>query len=238
VEGLPYIEGMAAATTYREIQDGILDLLSKSDSTTRNRVKKWINLGQNDFVLRELWPFREVTGTLSLVQGTQEYSLASNFPDLDQQNIISVSLQGANQRKLVYWPFNQLRADKPDFDYDAQAVPERYYLRAGNIGFWPVPSGAYTVLIDHYKVATELSDDADTSILPVGYREALIHYGLALEHDYNTDPDLAQKAMNRYEDILTSARQNLLAQPVDSGAFQILGPADFRNHTGLPGEVR
>lgn len=228
---------MSAASTYREIQDSILDLLSKSDNVTRNRVKKWINLGQNDFVLRELWPFRETTGTLNLVQGTQEYSLSSNFSDLDQQNIIAVSLQGANQRKLVYWPFNQLRADKPDFDYDGQAVPERYYIRAGNIGFWPVTDGAYTVLIDYYKVATELSADADTSIIPVGYREALVHYGLSLEHDYNTDPDLAQKAMNRYEQFITSARQNLLTQPNDTEALRILGPADFRSHTGLRSEV-
>lgn len=235
---LSYALGMSAASTYREIQDSILDLLSKSDNVTRNRVKKWINLGQNDFVLRELWPFRETTGTLNLVQGTQEYSLSSNFSDLDLQNIISVALQGANQRKIVYWPFNQLRADKPDFDYDGESVPERYYIRSGNIGFWPVPSGTYAVLIDYYKIATELSADADTSIIPIGYREALIHYGISLEHDYNTDPDLAQKAMNRYEDILTSARQNLLAQPVDSGNFQILGPADFRNHTGLSSEIR
>lgn len=229
---------MAAASSYREIQDRILDQLSKSDSTTRNRVKNWINLGQNDFVLRELWPFRETTGTLTTSAGTQETSLSSTFSDLDQQNIISVSLQGANQRKLVYWPFNQLRADKPDFDFDAQGVPERYYIKGGSIGLWPVPNGTYTILIDYYKVATELSADSDVSIIPVGYREALIHYGLSLEHDYNTDPDLAQKAMNRYEDILTSARQNLLAQPVDSGNFQILGPADFRSHTGLPGETR
>lgn len=229
---------MAAATTYREIQDAILDLLSKSDSTTRNRVKKWINLGQNDFVLRELWPFRETTGTLNLVQGTQEYDLSTNFSDLDEQNIISVALQGESNRKLIYWPFNQLRANKPDFDFDAQGVPERYYIKAGQFGTWPVANAAYTTLIDYYKIATELDADSDVSILPVGYREALVHYGLSLEHDYNTDPDLAQKAMNRYEDILTSARQNLLAQPTDTGNFRILGPADSRNWTGLSHEVR
>lgn len=228
---------MATNSTFREIQDNVLAQLSKSDATTRNRVKNWVNLGQQDFVLRELWPFREETGTLNLVQGTQEYSLSGNFSDLDQQNIISVTIQGANQAKLVYWPYNQLRADKPDFDYDAQAVPRRYYINGGQIGFWPVPNGAYTVLIDYYKVATELSDDADVSIMPVGYREALMHYALSLEHDYNTDPDLAQKSMNRYEDIVTLARQNLLSQPNDTGNFQILGPADFRNHTGLRGEV-
>jgi hypothetical protein len=229
---------MAASSTYKEIQDRVLDQLSKNDSTTRNRVKHWINLGQNDFILRELWPFRETTGTLSLVQGTQEYDLSTNFADLDENNIVSVSLQGDVQSKLVYWPFNQLRASKPDFDYENQAIPSRYYLKSGNIGFWPVTNGNYTVLIDYYKVATELSNDSDETIIPVGYREALIHYALSLEHDYNTDPDLAQKSMNRYEDILTSARQNLLAQPTDTGSFQLLGPADFRNHTGLSGEVR
>lgn len=46
---------MAAANTYKEQQDRVLDLISKSDSTTRNRVKNWINMGYYDFVLRQLW---------------------------------------------------------------------------------------------------------------------------------------------------------------------------------------
>lgn len=228
---------MAAATTYRNIQDRVLDLLSKSDSTTRNRVKNWINMGQNDFVLRELWPFRETTGTLATVDGTQEYSLSSNFSNIDTQNIISVAIQGANQKKLVYWPYNQLRADKPDFDYSGTGVPTRYYLKSGSIGFWLVPNAVMTILIDYFKVPTELSADADESIVPVSYREALVHYALSLEHDYNTDPDLAQKATNRYEEIVTLARQNLLAQPTDTEGFTILGPADSFNHTGISGEV-
>lgn len=227
-----------ATSSYKDIQDRVLDLLSKSDATTRNRVKEWINLGQSDFVLRELWPFRETTGTLSVVQGTQEYDLSDNFADIDEQNIISVSVQGSANRKLTYWPFNQLRAYKPDFDVDAQGTPDIYYLKGGKIGLWPVPDASLTVLIEYYKLPTAMSADSDTSIIPVNYRESLLHYALSLEHDYNTDPDLAQKAMNRYEDILGSARQNLLAQPVDTMSFRVLGPADSRNWTGLSGEVR
>lgn len=226
-----------ANSTYREIQDNVLSLISKSDSTTRARIMNWINLGYHDFVLRELWPFRETTGSLSLVQGTQEYDLSTNFSDIDEQNITSVALQGTVNRKLTYWPFNQLRANQPDFDLSGQATPERYYLKSGSIGFWPVPDAAATCLIDYYKVPTELSADADTPIVPVAYREALLQYALSMEHDFNTDPDLAQKAMNRYEQIITLARQNLLAQPSDTEAFRILGPADSRNHTGLYGEL-
>lgn len=229
---------MAANSNFREIQDNILSLISKSDATTRNRVKNWINLGQQDFALRELWPFRETTGTLSLVQGTQEYDLSTNFADIDEQNILSVALQGTVNQKLVYWPFNQLRANQPDFDLAGQATPGRYYLRAGNIGFWPVPDAAATCLIDYYKIPTELSADADVTIIPLAYREALIHYGLSMEHDFNGDPDLAAASRNRYEQIVTLARNNLLTQPNDTGSFRIIGPADSRDWTGLRGEVR
>lgn len=213
-------------------------MVSKSDATTRNRVKNWLNLGQQDFVLRELWPFRETTGTLSLVQATQEYDLSTNFSDIDEQNIISVALQGTVNKKLTYWPFNQLRASQPDFDLQGTAVPERYYLKSGSIGFWPSPNAAMTAFIDYYKIPTEMSDDADTPILPVAYREGLIHYALAMEHDYNGDPDLAAASRTRYEQIVTLARNNLLAQPSDTDGFRILGPADFRNHTGLNSELR
>lgn len=228
---------MAANSSYKEIQDNVLSLISKSDATTRNRVKNWINMGQSDFALRELWPFRETTGTLALAQGTQEYSLISNFADIDSQNIISVALQGTQNSKLTYWPFSQLRADNPDFDLIGASIPTRYYIKGGSIGFWPLPSGTYTCLIDYYKVPTELSADADVSILPVNYREALMHYALSLENDFNTDPDLAQKEMNTYENFITKARVNLLSQPNDTMNVRILGPADFRNHTDMSGNI-
>lgn len=229
---------MSASSTYREIQDRVLDLISKSDSITRNRIKNWINMGYYNFVLRELWPFREVTGSLNTVAGTQEYDLSTNFSTMDEQNIISVSIQGASSRKLIYWPYNQLRDNQPDFDLEGQSLPERYYLKGNQIGFWPVPNDAYSISIDYFKIPTELSADADEPIIPVPYRQALIQFALSKEHDFNTDPDLAQKAMNEFEQIVTMARNNLLAQPVDSESFKILGPADFRNHTGLHNEIR
>lgn len=212
-------------SSYRDIQDNILSMLGKSDSTTRNRVKEWINMGQDDFVLRELWPFRETTGTLSTVAGTQEYDLSTNFTDLDEQNIISVAIQDSNHAKLQYVPFNQLRESYPDLDYDGASVPLYYYIKANQIGFWPVPSAVYSIAIDYYKVPTALSSDSDTSIIPTQYRQALNAFALSKENDYNTDPDLAVKEMNTYEQILDKARHNLLAQPVDGGNFVIQGPA-------------
>lgn len=207
----------------------MLGQISKSDATTRNRIKNNINLGYQNFVLREQWPFRETTGTLNTVQGTQEYSLVSNFADIDAQNIQAVSLQGANNVKLPYWPYNQLRASDPDFDLQGTDVPQKYYLKGGSIGFWPSPAAAYVVFIDYLKTPTELSADADEPIIPVAYREALGQYALAAEHDFNSDGDFAQKAMNAYEDIVALARNNLLVQPSDTGGFRILGPADAVN---------
>lgn len=228
-----------AATTYRELQDRTLELLSKSDSVTRNRVKNWLNLGYYDFILREQWPSREVTDSVTTVAGTQEYTLTSEFADIDQNNIVSVAVQSPINRKLVYWPYTQLRSSQPDFTIIGNAVPERYYLKDGKIGLWPCPDSAYTILVDYFKLPTEMSNDSDTpSLIPTPYRESLIHYSLSLEHDFNTDPDLAQKAMNRYEQIVTLARNNLLSQPFDTGNFTILGPSSFINHTGLSGEVR
>lgn len=228
---------MAASSTYREIQDRVLDLLSKSDSTTRNRVKNWVNMGYHHFVLRELWPFRESTDTIATVSGTQEYTLSSETTDLDAQNIIAVTIQGDSHRKLSYIPFNHLRLIEPDFDQEGTSLPDFYYLKAGKIGFWRSPGAVYTVAVDYYKVPTELSSDSDEPIIPVAYRQGLVQFALAKEHDFNTDPDLSQKAMNEYEQIVTLARQNLLSQPSDFENFSILGPADFRNHTGLDQEV-
>ncbi len=191
-------------------------------------------MGYQNFVLRELWPFRETTGTLNTVQGTQEYNLVSNFADIDAQNITSVSLQGDTNKKLIYWPYENLRGSNPDFDLVGTSVPDRYYLKGGSIGFYPSPNAAFVVFIDYSKVPTELSADADEPIIPVAYREALGQYALSYEHLFNTDGDYAQQAMNAYEDIVTLARQNLLTQPSDTGAFSISGPRV--GHFGLSGE--
>jgi hypothetical protein len=188
-------------------------------------------------VLREIWPFREATGTITTVAGTQEYTLSTEFSDIDEQNIQSVAIQGTAEKKLPYVSFSQLRAQQPDFDLDAQGMPELYYVKGGKIGFYPKPGAAYSVDVDYYKLPTSMDDDNDAPIIPVNYREALVHYALSLEHDYNTDPDLAQKAMNRYEQIVTLARNNLLAQPTDTETFKVLGPADAKNWTGMSHEV-
>lgn len=229
---------MASSSTYREIQDRVLDLISKSDSTTRNRIKNWINMGYYNFVLRELWPFREVSDTIPTVSGTQEYTLSSEFSDIDAQNILAVSIQGTSSRKLTYWPFNQLRLSQPDFDSEGTSLPERYYLRGGKIGFWPAPNDAYTINVDYYKVPTELSADSDEPIIPLAYRQYLVQFALSKEHDFNTDPDLAQKASNEYEQGVALARQNLLSQPTDEGSFQIKGPQDMVNWSGIYGNER
>lgn len=216
-----------ANSSYKNIQDNVLALLGKSDSTTRNRVKEWVNMGQDDFVLRELWPFREKRGTVTTVAATQEYDLSTAMTDLDEQNIIGVSVQGTNASKLKYIPFNQLRDLYPDFDADTGGIPEYYYIQANQIGFWPVPNSALTITVDYYKLPTVLAADLDESIIPAGYRQALNAFAMSMEHDFNTDPDLAVKEMNKYEQILDKARNNLLAQPNDTGNFKIRGPADF-----------
>lgn len=227
---------MAANSTYKNIQDNVLSLISKSDSTTRNRIKNWINLGYHDFVLRELWPFREVADSFVTVAETQEYLLTTDFSDIDASNISAVSIQGASARKLDYISFSRLRRDYPDFDLEGSGLPQYYYIQAGKIGLWPKPDAVYTIAVDYYKVPTELSSDSDEPIMPIAYREALTQYALSLEHDFNTDPDLAQKAMNRYEQIVRLARNNLLAQPTDVGNVVITGPS--QSWTGLSEEVR
>jgi len=224
-----------AVETYREIQDRVLALVSRSDAATRNRVKDSINLGYKQFVSREIWPFRQTSTNISTVAGTQEYSLVSNFATLDNNSIQGVSIQGAANSALSYWPFNQLRADQPDYTTVGSSVPTRYYIKGGNLGFWPTPDAVYTVTVDYYIIPTELDADADEPIIPVAYREALVKYALAAEHDYNSDPDLAQKAMNEYEQIVSLARMNLLTQPLDTGNFRILGPADLNNWTDNSG---
>lgn len=220
-----------ANLTFKDIQDNAMALLSKTDDRTRGRVKNWINLGQTDFVMREVWPFREATVDFTTTAETQEYSLADEVTAdadagvIDAGNILSVVVQGAPGNKLKYKPFPELRRLYADITFPV-GVPEFYYIRNGNIGFYPTPAAATAVQIDYYITPVDLDLDDDESIIPLGYREALVHYAVSLEHDINSDPDLAVKASNRYEQIVQLARVNLLAQPMDSAGFTIRGASD------------
>lgn len=222
-----------ALSTYSDITNRVLSIIGKSDTTTRNRIKDSINNGYNDFVTRELWPFREATDTITTIAGTQEYALSSEISNIDLQNIISVAIQGESATRLSYIAYNQLRNTHPDFDQDGTGLPTMYYLKDGYIGFYLSPGDIYSVAVDYFIVPTALSADADTPIIPANYREALVHYALSDEHDFNTDPDLAVKAMNTYENFVAKARNNLLAQPTDNGNFVITGPQSYINHTDI-----
>ena len=195
-------------------------------------------MGQDDFVLRENWSFRETTDTISVISGTQEYDVSTEFTDIDEQNIIDVRITGTSARNLIYAPFNQLQKLYPDFDSAGSGMPEYYYLRDGEIGFYPKPNVNLTVSVNYYKVPTPLVGDSDTSIIPKQYRQALNHFAISKEHQFNTDPDLAQQEQNLYEQVIDKARQSLLTQPTDDGNFRVRSAADSTYWLNQFGDTR
>lgn len=86
---------------------------------------------------------------------------------------------------------------------------------------------------DETTVPADLVDDSDEPLMPIEYREALGQYALSREHDFNTDPDLAQKAMNEYENIVSLARDNLLVRTLEDDEFYIIGPQDVTNWSDI-----
>ena len=195
-------------------------------------------MGQDDFTLRELWPFRESTDTISTTAGVQDYVVSTEFADIDAQNITQVRLTAPGANVLVYAPFNQLQKLYPDFDTVTGGKPEYYYLRDGKIGFYPRPDAAYTISVNYYRIPALMQDDSDESLIPKQYRQALNHFAMSKEHLFNTDPDLAQQEQNLYEQVVDKARQNLLTQPSDSGNFRVRSVVEDRYWLNGFGDTR
>lgn len=76
----------------------------------------------------------------------------------------------------------------------------------------PAPDGIYTVAGDYFKVATELSDDADTPLYPERFHmlcvwKAMMEYGAS-----EAASETYQRGANNYRSMLANLRQDQLPE--------------------------
>lgn len=170
---------------YKEIREAAPTSLSSQSTRTKEVVKAIkdtylevcsLNNGHLTFL--------EASGTITLATGTREYSLASDYKDINTESWI---LNNASQVEYL---------DHPKFileykDTTERGVPYHFTIWGGQAIFGYVPSSTYngmTVAYKYWKQPDDISAGSDIPLIPKEFRRRLLVFGPAAQL-LNTDGD-------------------------------------------------
>lgn len=161
----------------------------------------------HEYVYQQLDDGYPVTSTLSLLANTPTYpSTSDDGVPIARGSIKTLWIeQGSTERhELPQGITHAMRAET-----GMRAIPEAWDTQyAGTddavwtMEFWPTPDQAYTVYIDHQRVLTRFSEDAD---LPAVDGRLVLAYAIAMGKAHYGNPD-AEVAGQAFKTMLYSAK--------------------------------
>lgn len=180
--------------TFLQLQNDVLERINNSSSEARVRVRRFLNEWHRR-ILTELGleaPRRAET-TLSVVAGTDEYTLSSTIARINGiQN--EGDLVALAERSLEW-----MRIVDPDDSWSG--TPEFYALRSDRkLKLKPKPDTNGTYTIDYEAQIAELDDDADLPLIHEDFHYLLVRGALINEYEKQDDMTrlaYAQKEMDR-----------------------------------------
>lgn len=195
---------------FSTIVTDVLDRLGETGTDITTKVKRWINIGQQDIASRADWPFLEASANISEVVSTQTYSLSG----VSYQKIYDITRNDpstTDNYKLVY-------VDNKDYDElfaeNTTSGDPRYYTIWANVLKLDVPSdesGTNSLTIKYYKTLSDLSGDSDTSNIPARYHNLLVLYAYMIGLEETEDANTVAKVRNEYEDGIRKMKADLLS---------------------------
>jgi hypothetical protein len=171
------------ARTFSALQHQIISSLQgvHGDPALHFRVKEWINQARDEFLSAASWYFMAVnTGSVTLVAGTKEYSLPSDYDKINDSEVRT----GTNKKKV--WYLNDKDFDLVVMNPTVQgswSVGAIYFTLTGfqKIQFYPIPNSAAvtneaTVGFEYFKKpSAQLVADTDTLGIPDKYEPIILH---------------------------------------------------------------
>lgn len=156
--------------------------------------------------------------TFTLVAGTREYSLPSDFGRME--------LVQRSSDILEMTTFEDVRYHNP---LDVQSTPNEYYLRGSNIGFDPVPNAGTTVNAYYRKRLPYLTSDVVTIVfVDPSFAHAIVKYMAYLAWSSpRGNKQHALEKLDDYKETLSVLRTAYLFR--DSANLTLKIPRRFTN---------
>lgn len=195
-----------------------------SATAVHSTIKDSINDAIRDINQAEFfWPFNYFLATETLVVGTNQYTLPTDYKIIDVDTVYlrrdeSASVLG---RSLRYKDFDEwtqkyrssddeIIADVAGGSY-GRYVPEFFYLTNDDkIGFSPVPTIALTVEYRYWKQPAELSLHSDTTTIPTRFDGLIIDRAMYYMWLFRENYQNAKEADSKFKESLRNMRTLLI----------------------------
>lgn len=153
-------------------------------------------------------PYLNASGSISAVDGTRLYALASDAqsPDLYEW---SFENETENDAPLTFVTKDYVQALDPRYD-EVEGKPKYIYLEGSNqVGIYPIPDASYTIKYQYGKsITTRLSATTDTFILPdrwMRYPELMARAEYEGRKGMSDSEKTMQKAIDMLAEIMSEA---------------------------------
>ena len=166
--------------------------LVESDDYADSKVDNVINQAIRDLSTQFNWAFLQTSSTITLVDGTAEYALPSDFSHLQvaiRSDCACPMQQIPPQDAVARWA-SDAESDKPD----------HFYLWGDNMVVTPTPGGASlpTITLLYYRQPTVLSNDTDEPEFHPQFHLLLAEFAAAKVWEREEDLSRSEYYMERY----------------------------------------
>ena len=220
------------ATTFLTLVNDTLRRLNEVQLTStdfasatgfRAQAKDAVNSSIQEISQKEFeFPFNFTSASLTLVAGTAEYTLASDFKiaDWDSFRIAKDSDINADARLLnlinydtFLTRFYERDGNSTSSDYD---TPVYIYRTLSNkAGFTPIPDKAYTVNYNYFAYATDLSAHDDTMSIPDQFKHVVIDGAMYHTYMFRDNPQQATITKQKFDEGIERMRTLLINRFTD-----------------------
>lgn len=160
----------------------------------------------------------ETTSTLTLVAGTESYSLPTDFRLARRVEIQTTVGSATNWIEILPYTLDLRRPGDPVNPVTLTSTPTGYYIYANKISFVPIPDGAYSGTLYYYQGATVLTGGQSPTypegIQAIRFDRALFLYACAQALRKRQDP-----AYTTYGNDYNSAVAALVKESLDRGSY-------------------
>ncbi len=220
------------ATTFLTLVNDTLRRLNEVELTStdfatasgfRALVKDAINSALQEVSQKEFeFPFNHTTGSLTLVAGTIQYSLASDLKIADWDsfriNYDADNNYSARNLKLINYDSYLRRYFERDSEAGTGDRDQPIYIYRTldtKVGVTPVPDAAYSISYDYFAYATDLSAHDDTMSVPDAFKHVVLDGALYHCFMFRDNSQQASIAKQKFDEGIERMRTLLINRFVD-----------------------
>ena len=220
------------ATTFITLVNDALRRLNEVELTStdfatatgfRALVKDAVNASLQEISQKEFeFPFNHTTGSLTLVAGTSQYTLATDLKVADWDsfriNYDSSNNYFARELKLLNYDSYNRRYFERDSEADTGDRDQPIYVYRTldtKAGFTPIPDAAYSVSYDYFAYATDLSASTDTMTVPDAFKHVVLDGALYHCFIFRDNSQQAGIAKAKFDEGIERMRTLLINRFVD-----------------------